>query len=166
VTGTLTGPQFLVKIAAASSALSKAQDTAVAAAALAMKRTIEASRNRAVGSDGRLSHVGTTGAKLGLGYALTGAGATRQALMRARGPWQLVEERTSPHTIGGTRSSARARRKRSGFLAFPDGNVRRSVHHPGTAGKHPWKIGVAAGTPEVVTILRLANVTAVTSVFR
>lgn len=132
------------------------------------KQNAEAERNRAVGGDGRMSHVGRAkgGTKLGVRYDYDKTNtATPQSLLRATGPWQLIENNTAAHVItsrygGGSRRSRTARAEfvgpqftgrgrnrklksrtggdRRAVLNTPFG-YRRSALHPGTRGKHPWQ---------------------------
>jgi hypothetical protein len=67
--------------------------------------------------------------------------------VNASGPYQLIERDTAPHT----EPRARRRGKRKTLL-IPGIGYRRTVHHPGTHGKHPFKTGIEAYTPEVSRI--------------
>ena len=71
------------------------------------------------------------GGKWGVGYDVKGFN-NPTALVKIRGPFQLVERDTKPHTIGPRRRGRRSSGKKA--VAF-NGNVRRTVHHPGTHGK-------------------------------
>lgn len=127
-------------------------------AALILKRSVEQERDRAVGSDGRMSGVGSRGAKLGVGFDVKGRRYVT-AILQARGPWQLIERDTDPRAIGakylGSRKAVQRRagggrgafagltRKpnRPRALAFA-GVLRATAQHPGTRGKKPWRRGI------------------------
>lgn len=103
--------------------------------------------------------------RLGVTYSKE-AGSDGSVLVRATGPWQLIESDTSPHAItsrhGG--SIRRKRQERASFIGpqfagrgrnrrvvgrtsggrravmfIPGVGYRRSALHPGTRGKHPWE---------------------------
>jgi hypothetical protein len=69
------------------------------------------------------------GGKWGVGFDVKGF-SNPSALVRVRGPVHLFDNPTKPHTIPGQRRRRTAKR-----LLLPDGGVRSSVQHPGTAGK-------------------------------
>lgn len=92
-------------------------------------------------------------------------GTNPVALVKAVGPWQLIENDTRPHRIvsrysGGTRS----RRAQTGvFGPIRPGSIRggrravvltpygyrRYARHPGTRGKHPWQKAMNRATPRI-----------------
>lgn len=107
---------------------------AVSKGALDAKNALLASLDNAA-SGRRLRNVGKSGAKLGVRYDVKGT-SNPTALVRATGPWHLIENPSKPHTI--------TPRKRGGFKAIgtPFG-PRRSVQHPGVrTPKRPWKRGL------------------------
>lgn len=145
------------KVNAAAASIARGRKEAVAEAALVMKRSVEQQRDRATG-DGRLSGVGRSGAKLGVRFDLKGS-MNPTALLRALGPWQLIERKTSAHKI--------RPRKRRGKRAIAFGGIARAwAQHPGTRGKEPWAKGIDAGIKPALRVLRSAMVQAVTKGFR
>jgi hypothetical protein len=132
--------QLAGKLAKAADAIKQSQKQAIKRGAVVMKAELEQARNAAVGSDGRLSHVGKSGAKLSVGYELQG---DDQATVTAKGPWPLVENKVPAHVI-------RPKKGKKRGVAF-GGVVRRSVHHPGVRNpKQPFKKGTAAGGPKAI----------------
>lgn len=129
---------------------------AVGAAALHVKRSVLAV------APARLRGVGKRGAKLGVTYRVRNAVATGEAyaLVRAQGPWQLVEHRTSPHTI-----PKQGRSKRRRVAVVPGYGPRSRIEHPGTKPSRPWAKGVAAATPTVKAEFRATLPTALRKVF-
>lgn len=145
---------------------------AVGAAMLAMKRSIVAgapSHLRGVAKDTfATSFGGATGAKLSVRYDVKQFGDKTVGLIKAVGPWQLIEYDTKGHLIvskklGGTRKRrtgldsglfVRAAGKRitttrsgtRGAVFTPQG-FRAYARHPGTTGKRPWHRGIDRGTP-------------------
>lgn len=95
---------------------------------------------RSVAPSGRLRGVGKRGARVSVGFDNPKSLTNPVALVKARGPWQLIERDTKARTI-------RPRKRRRGgqsarALAIPGVGVRMSAEHPGTKGKHPWEKGV------------------------
>ena len=80
----------------------------------------------------RLRGVGKKGARLSVNYKLTDTQDMATAFIHARGPWQLIENNTSPHEIDPKRKQALT----VGTEFYG------SVQHPGTQGKHVWRNGV------------------------
>ena len=107
---------------------------AVESAALVTKRTI------LDGSPARLRGVGTRGARLGVRYDVKGE-QNPVAIVKAVGPWQLIENNTRAHDI-----KPKRRRSPKKAILTPQG-PRRSAHHPGTRGQHPFAKGVERATP-------------------
>lgn len=107
-------------------------------AALVIKTTVLA------GSPSRLSGVGKKGAKLNVRYDIKGA-KNPTALVRATGPWPLIERDTKPHDI----PKARGKRGQVRPLLIGDQWVEGPVHHPGTKGQHPFAKGVEKSLPLV-----------------
>jgi hypothetical protein len=122
---------------AAAILLPETSTKGVSAAALAMKKTI------VQGAPSRLRGVGKRGGRLGVRYEVK-RGVEPTAIVRAVGPWQLIESDTKPHTIGPKRRRANSRRQAAVLTPY---GPRRAVHHPGTRGQHPWAKGVERGTP-------------------
>lgn len=82
---------------------------------------------RGVSKDSRIA-----GAKWGVGFDVKGFN-NPSALVRVRGPVQLVDSPTKPHTI----RPRRGRRGGKKALAF-NGVVKASAQHPGTKGKRAF----------------------------
>lgn len=123
--------RFLGKVAKFPANVTLANRVGVEAAALAVKTAVLAE----LGGVTRLSGVGRKGAKIGVRYDVRGA-ANPTALVRATGPFHLIERDTKPHTIP-------KRRGKSNRLRLGDRWVTGPIQHPGTRGKHPWARGTA-----------------------
>lgn len=136
------------RMTAAQNAADKAAKQTVATAALKAKLAIQS------GSPARLRGVGKSGAKLGVSYRLSGAGARTTATVRATGPWQLIEEDTRPHVIRSKRRGRKKGRGGQGAIVIPGVGPRVAAHHPGTRGKHPWAKGVEKAMPLVAAEMR------------
>lgn len=106
--------------------------------ALLVVTSIRRELHRAAPS-GRLSGVGKRGARLSVGFDPPKSDVNPTALVRARGPWQLIENSTRPHVIVPKRR--RRVRTRRGAVLTPQG-PRARISHPGTTGKHPWERGL------------------------
>lgn len=108
--------------------LLRTPEDAVEIGLLVLKRSVERERDRAVGADGRLSNVGSRGAKLGAGFDIFESGrAHAKGAIQARGPWPLVENEVAPHIIGAKRLGTRGsitRRAGGGRGSF--GRLRRA----------------------------------------
>ena len=127
----------------------------------------------------RLSRMGKSGAKMGVGINAGTFEGEPKALVFAKGPVHIIERGTKPHMIvpGGARglgASRRGRARRASELldagpslrnlriGFGSGAVLKApglgqqgrgfaayVKHPGMAGKRPWAKGVAMSIPEI-----------------
>ena len=102
----------------AATAIGTSQTAAVSSGALKAKRAIEGTRDKATGGDGRLSGVGRRGAKLGVRYDVKD-GAKPTAVVKATGPWQLIERDTK--SAGVIRPKGRRRRGSGGAKALAAG---------------------------------------------
>jgi hypothetical protein len=103
-----------------------------------------------LGGTRRMSGVGRSGARIGVGYDVKGL-SNPTAIVKARGPLHLLEYGTRPHRIEPRRGGARALRvpaARRGFAMH--------VNHPGTTGKYPWAKGVAKAMPHTPVIFARA----------
>lgn len=133
---------FAGQCAGFPSALSGAVKAGTRKAALGVTTVARANTQRAATS-GRLSGVGKSGAKVGVRYDQAPSG---DFLVKATGPYQLIERDTRGH------AEPKARRRRT-VLDIPEIGFRRSVHHPGTKGRHPFEHAVdayKAQAPQVV----------------
>jgi hypothetical protein len=143
---TLNVAEVAGRMRAVEESTAKGMRVTVTAAAMKAKVAISA------GAPASLRGVGKSGAKLGVRYTLSGSETNPSAKLRATGPWQLIEENTSPHTIGPKRRG-RARGRR-GAVVVPGTGPRAVVHHPGTQGKHSWAKGVDRAAPLVAAEMR------------
>jgi hypothetical protein len=101
---------------------------------VAQGMTDAARRNtRRIATSGKLSGVGRSGTRVDVRYDAAPSG---DYLVHAVGPYQLIERDTHGHRI------PRARGRRARVLHIPGVGYRRSVHHPGTKGKHPFERAV------------------------
>jgi hypothetical protein len=128
----------------------------VRAAALAVTVAERATLSSATHGSNRLSGVGRKGAKLSVGFDMKGSG-NPTALVRARGPYHLIESDTKAHVII-------PRRRRRALAGNGFGPVA-SVQHPGTKGKRPWAKGLAASPPAVTKAVQVVGEKAVKKAF-
>jgi hypothetical protein len=135
----------LLDVAASASrmpeALQKGQKAGVSAAALVITREVRQRTRAATGGDMRLSGVGLRGARVGARYDVRGV-ENPVALVRATGPYHLLERDTRAHGI------APRKRRRTRALRFRDGTFAASVQHPGTRGRHTFEKSVDAKRDE------------------
>lgn len=131
--------QFAVKTTKMVAELGKLENTTVKIAALAVKTSVLEQLQAAGVKDQRLRGVGKKGAKVGVNFSVAGS----TALVKATGPFHLIESNTKPHRIPKERGP-RARRR---VVVIPGVGVRAFADHPGTKGKHPWEKGVGAAVP-------------------
>jgi hypothetical protein len=133
--------QLGLKLAAAATAIATANRKAVSRAALVYKDRLIAASVSDTGGDRRLSRWKARGGtvkpspRLGAGYDIKG-NENAVAIVRPRpyGIWALLEGGAVAHPI----KPYRRGKAKGGGLAFPDGNVRRAVEHPGTQGKRTF----------------------------
>jgi hypothetical protein len=131
--------RFLEKTAKMEGELHTLEHRTVEIAALAVKTSVTAAMAAAGVNNGKLRGVGKKGAKVGVRYDVAG----NTALVRATGPFQLIERDTKDHRIPKMRGS-RAKKR---VVVIPGVGVRAWANHPGTKGKHPWEKGVIAAVP-------------------
>ena len=141
---------FVAKTQKMESELRHFERNMVLVAAQAVKTSVQAQMAAAGVNNGRLRGVGKRGAKVGVSYAITG----KTALVRATGPFHLIERNTKPHRIGQQKSEsglplvdASGQDVRRRLVVIPGVGVRAWANHPGTKGKHPWDKGVIAAVP-------------------
>lgn len=148
-----------------------------AAAQLVKDATLQRART-ASGGDLKLSKVGKTGGRLNVHYRVDGK-VSANAVVRAVGPWQLVENRVRPHLIGPKRVKGGTRLKRGAVnrtgmkrreraidegtaiygtrdvLSFGNGQFARYAPHPGVpVGKKPWAKGIAEAKPKTAAVFQ------------
>lgn len=150
--------ELAVKLATYERLVEVANKDGVAKAALFVTTAIR-TQTKAVVPSMRLSGVGRSGAKIGAGFDMIGV-TNPTALVRARGPFHLIERDTKPHTIG-----PRRRRRGGKAIRMEGGAVRRSVEHPGTKGKHPFERAVRASIPLVPLVYGREQTKALARVF-
>ncbi len=131
---------FLNKTAKMGTELSKLDHRMVEIAVQTVKKSVQAQMQAAGVDNGKLRGVGKRGAKVGVRYDFVNSAS---ALVRATGPFHLLERDTRAHRIPKTRGG-RARKR---VAVIPGVGVRAWANHPGTKGKHPWAKGVAVALP-------------------
>lgn len=132
-------PVFLEKTARVGTELRRLERNMVLVAAQTVKTSVRSQLAAAGVENGKLRGVGKKGAKVGVRYDILGD----KALVRATGPFQLIERDTKAHRIPKVRG-ARARKR---VVVIPGVGVRAWANHPGTKGKHLWAKGVVAAVP-------------------
>lgn len=128
--------ELAAKLLSFSGAVGAVPRSATRQVCMEAKKIMAASLAAAGAPSQRLRNVGKRGARLGVWWDVKDFGANTIGVIRATGPWQIIEWDTAPHQIPRQR-----RRGRTRYVRFPDGGVRRSVQHPGTRGKRPWAKG-------------------------
>lgn len=110
----------------------------------------------------RLRNVGKKGAALNVVVTSWSAPGGAKGIVKPHpaGPWSIIEFDTKAHTIPKERKRGRRRAVR-----MPDGQVRSTVHHPGTKGKHPFEKGAAAAVPLIPGFYQEATTVALGRVF-
>jgi hypothetical protein len=153
--------EFAARIMRAAKELTNGSTKGVAAAALTYTTAIRSNISRDTGGTNRLRGVGRRGAAVGAGFRLKGSvGPKPSALVSARGPLQLLERDTKPHSMAATRGArGRANKRKGATMTVGAG-------HPGTKGKHPFERGVVAATPAANKLLGESIVASVRSVLR
>lgn len=161
------GASFYEATLKATGAMPDALARAVKAAAMLTKTTIMAQPGypaRPLRGTARSNGKGPY--KASVGFDIKGT-QNPTALVKARGPFPLVEGNTKPHEI---KRKKRRGKKHSQALWLPGGWVTGPLHHPGTRGRFPFRSGVEASRPLVqATFQRELNMTLaknLTGVFR
>jgi hypothetical protein len=165
--GVSSSPEALVaKLSACASAYADLDRTLVREAAALQRGAVLAV------APARLRGVGKNGAKLSVSTSYGGS-AEPQALVFARGPWQLIERDTSAHQIPRQRRSATFEGV-FGHAVVPGGavggvhgrgGVRTRVQHPGTKGQHPWAKGTDAARPAISRLFQTRGEAVLRAVF-
>jgi len=130
---------FVNKTAKMAGELHTLEHRTVEIAALAVKTSVLAQMQAAGVDNGKLRGVGKKGGRVGVRYDLAG----KTALVRATGPFHLLERDNKDHRIPKVRGS-RARKR---VVVIPGVGVRAFANVKGSKGKHPWEKGVAAAVP-------------------
>jgi hypothetical protein len=156
---TLNVAEVAGRMRAVEESTAKGMRVTVTAAAMKAKVAISA------GAPASLRGVGK-GAKLGVRYTLSGGEVSPSAKLKATGPWQLIEENTSPHIIRPKRRSKSKGRGAKGAIVIPGIGARAYAHHPGTKGKHPWAKGVEKAEPLVAKEMSKTMANIATAAFR
>lgn len=130
---------FLGKTAKMTGELHTLEHRTVEVAALAVKTSVTAQMAAAGVQNGKLRGVGKKGQKIGVRYDIAGS----KALVRATGPFHLIERDNKDHRTPKVRGSRSKRR----VVVIPGVGVRAYANVKGSKGKHPWAKGVAAAVP-------------------
>lgn len=130
---------FLQKTVKMEGELRNFERNMVRVTAQAVKTSVQAQMSVAGVQNGKLRGVGKRGAKVGVRYDLVG----KTALVRATGPFHLIERDNKDHRTPKVRG-ARARKR---LVVIPGVGVRAFANVKGTKGKHPWAKGVIAAVP-------------------
>jgi hypothetical protein len=130
---------FLEKTAKMEDGLRHFERNMVIFAAKAVKTSVQTQLGAAGVNNGKLRGVGKKGAKVGVRYDLVG----KHALVRATGPFHLIERDTKAHRT----PKVRGGRAKKRLVVIPGVGVRAFANVKGTKGKHPWAKGVAAAGP-------------------
>lgn len=140
-----------------------ANRAAVSAAALIVVKEIRTRTAVATGGDMRLSGVGRKGAKVGVGYDVKGT-KNATALIRARGPFHLVERDVRRHDIAPKR--VKTGRNRGPKALTIKGRFAASAKNAGgSKGRHPFEHGAKAAQPKAVMAFQREQDKALAKVF-
>jgi hypothetical protein len=134
-----TVAQFVAKTGRMGGELTRLEHRTVEVAAQVVKRSVQVQMVGAGVKANRLRGVGKKGARIGVRYDID----QKKALVRATGPFHLIENDTKAHRI----PKQRGARARTRYAVIPGVGVRAYANHPGTKGKHPWAKGVEAAMP-------------------
>jgi hypothetical protein len=165
--------QFAIETRQMAGGLDGAMQAATKAAAFDVTSAARDAIRSDSGGDSVLSGVGKRGTKVGARFDMVGP-RLDEALVRATGPMQIIENDTDQHQqipsgIGRARRQSRRAAKQqlyealfgsSGFagtkpLAAPGGPFYR-VNHPGTRGKHTWARAIEKAKPKVPQVYQKA----------
>ena len=114
--------QLAAKMNRYATTIPRVNKRAVESSALLMKDTALAELDKV--APRRKVNVGRSGSRLGVRYDVKGIG-NPTALVRATGPWQIVENDTRAHVIAAARLGTKnAIRARTGEIALSGGGVR------------------------------------------
>lgn len=148
--------QFAAQAGRFPVALEQARKAGARKAAAGMTTAVRGT-TRAAAPGGVLIGVSRKGARVGVVVQESRNG---DWLVKVTGPYQLIERNTRAH-----REPAAGRRRRKAML-IPGIGYRRSVHHPGTRGKHPFERAVDAYGPQVPAVFDREVAAAMTKTFR
>lgn len=112
-----------------------AHRTAPNAAGLIAKNVFLDEAKTATGGSGRLRNVGKSGAELGVGYEVTVNADGARVILRARGPWGIVEKGHKAYEI---RPKRRGGKRALSFEGKAFAVVHRSAK---SSAKEPWSKG-------------------------
>lgn len=115
-------------------------------------------------------------AVISVGQRVTKKGGSPEIVVSAKGPLPLIENDTPGRVIRSAYATGAGRRAtkskkfgqlsqmagpglsfgggRAAVLDIPGIGIRRSARHPGTKGKHPWRIGRKKAQPVVTKTIR------------
>ncbi len=111
-------------------------------------------------SPGRLRNVGKKGARLGVKVTVRGGAGNAVGVVRATGPWQIIEFDTKAHRLPRER-----RRKASGPVSLGPDRVYSNVNHPGTKGKHLFGKAAIAARPLLPKVYQRELILAMAKIF-
>lgn len=131
------GNQLFQKLTEAAESIERIERETVEVSSLYAKEELTDAVRYMAGADQRISNVGKRGARVSVRYDLGHTPEGFASRVYAVGPLQIVENRTSAHTIP-KRTKRGKIRKGKKRLTTPYGTFT-SVDHPGTSGKHKFK---------------------------
>ena len=153
----VTVEELVAKMSATAAAAKVANKAFVKQGAVVITGSVFASMAaRGLGSH-RLRNVGRGGARLGVRSTFTETGGSPGAIIKATGPWQIVEDNTHAHRIEPSGDDVLALKIGDGFAAYAD--------HPGTKGKHAWTTGVEAARKPVASTYQKEMAKVITTAF-
>lgn len=129
------------KLRQAGGAIDGAAKDGVGKAALLVKTSVLGE----LGGRTRLRGVGKKGAKIGVRYDIKGTG-NPTALVRATGPFHLIERDTRPHDV-----SPKGKRKAINIPGI--GPKAYATRAGGSKGRHPWEKGVNRALPIIPRVM-------------
>lgn len=132
--------QFARKTRTMGRELNALPNRSVIIAAQTIKKSVLSEMDSAGVTGGKLRGVGKKGAKIGVRYDMK---TKTEALVRATGPFHLLERPTKAHRTPKQRG-ARAKKR---VVNIPGIGVRAYANVAGTRGKYPWAKGVKAAIP-------------------
>jgi len=88
------------------------------------------------------------GAKLGVITKVSGSGSSTNALIKATGPWHLIERDTAKHQVGAKLNSE------GDYPVLHWGGIWATgpFMAGGSHGRHPWRIGTKHAQPKVAKL--------------
>lgn len=151
---------FAKQCRTAAARIERAQRQTSLAVGRIMQAEVDEQLARAGVTDGRLRNVGKKGAKIG---TVVKPGQQGTVVVRATGPFHLIERPTKKHTLttrAATRrvqaqaqtsagKTVRAGASKGAKALSINGAARASAKHPGTRGKHPFERATHTAAPKI-----------------